>query len=124
MQFEFADAEVACMQLQGGVLALRFAAARVLDDQGGGTQWMPLQLYATGVTAADPAALVECMGRVESGQVLHAGQRMAALPVPWQASGPVVLELVLAQGPWLQLHCQTLTLQQLPGAQSVGAFQC
>lgn len=122
MLFEFADAEVAACHVDGAVCTVRFAAARVVD--GSEAQWMALRLV--GVLAQSVAAqeVTACMGRLHAGQVLQGGMRRRQLPVPWQASEGVLLELEFAQGEWVQWRFQQLALEVVPDSCAVGAFQC
>lgn len=122
MLFEFTDAEVAACHVEGSMCAARFAAALVMDDSE--AQWMALRLVGELARPVAEQDLKTCMGRLHAGLVQQGGLRLRQLPLPWQASESVLLELEFAHGELLQLHFKQLMLERVPDSCAVGAFQC
>ncbi|WP_370681467.1 hypothetical protein [Comamonas sp. GB3 AK4-5] len=124
--FEFADAEVAACQLQGNVLTLRFAAARVQSGPRSEAQWMALQLLAGGVQQASAGGAAASVGRLHDGLLRWAddGSRQRHLPLPFHSERACMLELEFAQGERCLFSAQSLQLQVLPGRCAVDAYQC
>lgn len=126
LTFEFADAEVADCQLQGDVLTLRLAAARVQPGPRGEAQWMALQLVASGVRQASTGNAAICVGRLHGGWLRWAddGSRQRHLPLPFHSESACMLELEFAQGECCVWAVHSVQLQVLPGHCAVDTYQC
>lgn len=133
MNFEFEDSEIAAISLQGGVLQIRFSAARLYDgDRAGAGEglWQPVLLIckqtaqAEKVLEADLARILAAVGRVRQAQLHIAGQRLRSLPLPFASDAGFVLELEMGDGLFCRLKGQGLELQALPGRSSVDSYQC
>lgn len=127
--FEFAEAEVAACLLQGDVLTVRFAAARVQSGLHREGQWMALELVARGVrpgSAGNAVDVAASVGRLHDGLVQWAddGSRQRHLPLPFHSERACMLELEFAQGGPCLFGLQSLQLQALPGRCAVDAYQC
>lgn len=125
MYFEFADSEVAECIWADGRLQLRFSAARLLDAQDPRAEavWAPVLLTAEHVEPWEPMDVVNAMGRLRHGWVLHASQRIQKLPIPCELQGVVTMELEFAQGDVVHVRCNGLSLHPMQGM-AVGAYQC
>lgn len=130
MFFEFADAEVAQVTWEAGVLSLRFSAAAVMLKPDAELQWSPLLVLAVPRQQGLPAVQAFLEDGIWAGRLKEGAwrpevrSRQRLLPLPWTNSEPGVLELEWAQGQRLELPLQSLTLQLPDGAQSVQAWQC
>jgi hypothetical protein len=100
-RFHFADSEIGGVTAAERAVHIRFSAAAVVRV---GEPWArPSSGYAQSVelvlSQARPLELNrEWMGRVADGRVAIAGRWLAHLPLPFDAAGPVELELGLANG--------------------------
>jgi hypothetical protein len=123
---ELAEAEVALCQLQGDVLTLDFAAARVQSGPRSEAQWVALQLVASGVQQISAGGAAAGVGRLHDGQVrwLDDGSRQRHLPLPFLSERACTLELEFAQGERCLFSAHSLQLQALPGRCAVGVYQC
>ena len=125
-RFEFAEAEVAACVLDGDVLSLRFAAARVKTSPHDELQWMSLQLLAGGAQPVSVFGSKAAIGRLHDGQLrwLDDGSRQRHLPLPFYSERACTLELEFAQGEHCVFVVRSVQLELVPGRCAVEAYQC
>lgn len=108
MQLVFADSEVAGVEVQGGTLTVRFAAAAIAQGAAGEPG------YLAGLAVAfqqarwhgEPGA---CFGRVVQGEVSDSVSRFTRLPLPFDGPGFWRAEFVFAHGERLALEARRVT---------------
>ena len=130
MFFEFADAEVARLEWEAGVMSLRFSAAALTSYSGGEVQWAPVLMRA--VPSQKGVLEVQTLlksgawaGRLREGVWLPEGAgRQRVLRLPWTSAAVGTLELEWAHGLRIELPLQSLALQLPDDAQPVQAWQC
>ncbi len=137
--FEFADSEISRIEAIPDGLLIRFAAAvlRMSTAQAkshsgsGGPQHgytNGLSLVLSGARVSGNAAA--CTGLLTDGQLVLAGERLRALPVPSlyttdAAHGARLrLELQSAQGAWLRIDAAGLRCEEAASAQFHEVFAC
>jgi hypothetical protein len=105
MWLDFQDSEVACIEVDGGSLRLRFAAASV--TQHGEAGYLPgLEIHIG--QARWSGELAECVGRIAGGRLIAQGTTSMRLPLPYSLDGPSTLELAFANRSQLSVTSMSL----------------
>jgi hypothetical protein len=129
LEFAFADSELLALQPEDDGLNIVFSAAWVLLQtvadapvQNGYLRGLQLQLQGVAHLGLLPTAL----GRLKGGSVVGSAtaQRQTRLDLPGHWSGPLALELELAQGPALQWSGSGLVALLQPGWSFLESLAC
>ncbi len=123
---DLADSELSSVRLEGGTLALRFAAVRVkaaATPRGEGARYLG-GLVLLLADARSEAPIAGCIGRVADAELQVAGARQATLAAPQDIAGPVRLVLQLANGTRLVATGSALSAQLPPGATPAEHYHC
>lgn len=125
---EFHDSEVSSVEVDAGVLCIRFSAAYVHrstetpgGDSGAGYA-QALELRLANPTWA--GKLSECVGRLSDGQIHVDGQLLALVPVPYANKGDVRLVVQFANGTELSALAEGVVVQQVGEPRYVESFSC
>ena len=110
-----AESEVSSLEQQHGGLVIRLSAASV-QRASLQQEEEPTQGYSRGVSLWLHGAQVESVaspfiGRVSGGTLQVGGSPMKSIPIPFESSAPVHLELLLANHSYLLVSAQWLRVR-------------
>ncbi|MFZ2990153.1 hypothetical protein [Ideonella sp.] len=105
----FDDSELNGAEWEDHTLVLRFSV--VSADRNDGAGWQSGLLSGVSLRLKPTRALATCtdlIGRIRHGRLFSAGQSIGPLPLPSALSGPLQLELQLANGSTLTVEAEGL----------------
>jgi len=112
---DFQDSEVSSAELQGSQIIIRFSAALIhgtddkhnVDDGPGFIQALELTIDKPIVIETDSG----CIGRLSQGILRVAGTTIKHVPIPYEATADVELELAFSNGSICKVVGQGVTLK-------------
>lgn len=125
---EFHDSEVSSVEFQGENFVIRLPAGYVhrsngrpgIDDGAGFIQALEIACLGPVDVQQDPG----CVGALSHGVLRADGQTLVMLPIPYEASGNIELELTFSNGSICRVHSRGITLKALGDARFVEWFKC
>ena len=125
---QFHDSEVSCVESVKGDVHVSFSAAHVQRSHGtpgrdvshGYAQAVELCLYQ----AAWSGILNECVGSLSEGELKVDGCAIKRVPLPFQNTGVVTLQLQFSNGAWLSATGTSVDVFQSGQPQFVENFAC
>lgn len=125
---QFHDSEVSCVESLNGFVRVSFSAAHVQRSLGapgpdashGYAQAVELCLHQATWTGS----LNECVGRLSDGALKVDGCAIKQVPLPFQDSGAVTLNLQFSNGAWLSASGTWVEVFQRGQPQFVESFAC
>ena len=124
----FHDSEVGLVKSEAGTLVLQFSAAHVQRTAGhpgaGRETGHARTLELVFRQASWSGALPDCVGRLSQGRLSAGGVAHAALPLPFEAAGPVACELVFANGTLLEVSAASVQARFTGDPRFVESLAC
>mgnify|MGYP003343576628 CR=1 FL=1 len=121
---EFHDSEVAEVGLCGRDVVVRFSAGYVHRTGTGEGAGFLQSLELVCLDVDDWSQESGCVGRLSEGTLQIDGERLAMVPVPWEAHAPTMLSLTFANGAACEVRSRGMRLQPVGEARFVEWLRC
>ena len=125
---EFHDSEVRAIQPKDGDLSIVFSAAYVHHSEGvpgvdaGSGYVQALEMFLQ--QAMWSGSLKSCFGKLSDGHVSAGEQRLSLIPLPYESSAPVKVELVFQNGESLVATAARAVIRFIGEARFIESFRC
>lgn len=131
-RIELADAQLACVTIDGDRVTLALASAPAWRaGEGADTRPVPGHLSAIALHFDAATVLIDagcvigdCVGAVREARLLVDGRLWRELPVPGDWAGPITLDLALCNGAGLRVSSQHLRLTLAEDSRFTESLAC
>jgi len=122
------DSEISSIECSSNTVIFNFSAAFVRQDSShSGLESASGYLKSLKLICTEISSLRRedgCIGRISNGNMVVAGQQMKRIPIPFESTSGISLELQFTNGSSLHVQALGVTVKAENGAQLIESFSC